>query len=1147
MDMNSYYKKMIPALVVVLALSGGSVWGEILGPTTPCVNVSTEYTFYNGTTYNPYVWQITNGTVQSYYASGNTYYVTVTWNSGAGTLNFKKHGVTYGSISVTAGGGGSVPTGSFTYASSCLLHQYTETTTITRTNTPPGGTTWYWQTSSTGTSTSIGSGASIVANAGETYYLRAFAGSCWIPGALAAGTIPSPPNATPGGTGCFNTAVVISASAPGSLPIRWYSACTGGSLLGTGATYTTPVLTANTVYFAAAYDAATGAESPRKLVTAVINPPYGPPTATAASSVTSTGFTANWTGTTAGYLDVSTASNFGEGSILVNYNNLYVTGSSAVVSSLSSGATYYYRIRSVYTGNGVTCTSTNSNVISQVTLVPTPVAQPPTVVTSNSFQANWNAAAGATSYLLDVAYDIGFNNHVIGYQNLSVNNAYASVTGLGAQASYYYRVRAVYSGVNSAYSNTITTVQIQGPSTVCMNESTTYTFSNGTTYAGSSWEITNGVIESSSAIGSNYSVDVYWTAPSGTLNFKWHSGIVVASFSASPLNPTPTGSFTYASSCSLHAYTETTTITRTGTPPSGTTWYWQTSPTGTETILGSGPSIVANAGSTYYLRAFSSCWGSSALATATIPLPPNNTPTSAGCMNQPIVLTASAPDGLAIRWYNACQGGTLLATGATYTTPPLSASVAYFVAAYDASTGGESPRKAISASVSPPFNGPDATAATNITDNSFTANWAGANVGMLEVSTDTSLLENVQSFFVFSNNKVVSGLEGGTLYYYRVRHYYAGPQLTCISPYSDTVTVLTVPRPPRTIPASEFSFNSFKANWEPSTGAAYYLLDVSTDVNFGSFVGGFNNYQVNTTNAVVGNLGSEDVYYYRVRAVNASGTSGFYNTQHVVTRDLNYVRSQEVFKPNVTSVSAIDALPIGKKSEAFSFLDGLGRPIQQVNVKQSPTSKDVVQPITYDPFGRDAVKYLPYTDGNTGWFKPEFVPRESPGYTNSSNPQYQFYQNTPKVATDTKPYAETIFESSPLNRVRKQGASGAVWQPTSDPADLNDKSVKMKYETNTGGEILLLSFNPSTGVLSCGQGTAAHFPAGTLSIVRSTDEQNNDVVEYKDHGGKVVCKFVQYTSSGTKKYAKTYYVYDDLGNLVLVLQPEAIKLIEGSN
>jgi hypothetical protein len=58
--------------------------------------------------------------------------------------------------------------------------------------------------------------------------------------------------------------------------VRWYDAASGGTLLATGQVYTTPVLTQNTTYYAAAYNANTGCESAsRTAVTAKVNTMYG--------------------------------------------------------------------------------------------------------------------------------------------------------------------------------------------------------------------------------------------------------------------------------------------------------------------------------------------------------------------------------------------------------------------------------------------------------------------------------------------------------------------------------------------------------------------------------------------------------------------------------------------------------------------------------------------------------------------------------------------------------------------------------------------------------------------------------------------------------------------------------------------------------
>ena len=55
--------------------------------------------------------------------------------------------------------------------------------------------------------------------------------------------------------------------------IRWYSASSGGTLLYTGTSYTTPSLNSSTTYYAASYNSTTGCiDTDRKAITATINP-----------------------------------------------------------------------------------------------------------------------------------------------------------------------------------------------------------------------------------------------------------------------------------------------------------------------------------------------------------------------------------------------------------------------------------------------------------------------------------------------------------------------------------------------------------------------------------------------------------------------------------------------------------------------------------------------------------------------------------------------------------------------------------------------------------------------------------------------------------------------------------------------------------
>lgn len=200
-------------------------------------------------------------------------------------------------------------------------------------------------------------------------------------------------------------------------------------------------------------------------------------TASAASSVTSGGFTANWGGVvdaTTFYLDVAT--DVGFTAMVTGYNNLNVGNvTSYAVTGLNCNTTYYYRLRAANPCG----TSASSNTISQLTSASAPsapVASAATSITGSSFAANWSNTGG-TAYYLDVATDVGFTAFVTGYNNLNVGNVITyNITGLGCNSIYYYRVRAYSSCGTSASSNTITTTTgTSAPAAPAANAATSVT------------------------------------------------------------------------------------------------------------------------------------------------------------------------------------------------------------------------------------------------------------------------------------------------------------------------------------------------------------------------------------------------------------------------------------------------------------------------------------------------------------------------------------------------------------------------------------------------------------------------------------------------------------------------------------------------
>lgn len=187
-------------------------------------------------------------------------------------------------------------------------------------------------------------------------------------------------------------------------------------------------------------------------------------------------------------------------------------------------------------------------------------------------------------------------------------------------------------------------------------------------------------------------------------------------------------------------------------------------------------------------------------------------------------------------------------------------------------------------------NRPTSLPATNISAVGFTANWqANANTTgyFIDVSTNatfSSFVGNYNDQPVGTQlNVFVSGLTNNTTYYYRIR---AGNNIGQ-SPNSDVITVTTsnvAPIAPNAKSATNIASTSFTANWDPVGNATEYIIDVSSNSNFSSFVAGYNNLSVgNVQNLNITGLTINTTYYYRIRAKNAVGTSPNSNVITVAT------------------------------------------------------------------------------------------------------------------------------------------------------------------------------------------------------------------------------------------------------------------------
>jgi hypothetical protein len=180
------------------------------------------------------------------------------------------------------------------------------------------------------------------------------------------------------------------------------------------------------------------------------------PVSLSASSVQAREFQANWEmvqGADHYLIDVSKDSSFTN---VVNSYNGFNTGNvtNFIVENVEPGTQYLYRVKAVSDD----LVGANSEPIQTTTFPDTPNAVSATGRNALKFTANWESAAGARNYRLDVARDASFNNIIPEFKNIDVGSDLSwTVNNLEPATEYYYRVRSEASPRISEPSNTIET------------------------------------------------------------------------------------------------------------------------------------------------------------------------------------------------------------------------------------------------------------------------------------------------------------------------------------------------------------------------------------------------------------------------------------------------------------------------------------------------------------------------------------------------------------------------------------------------------------------------------------------------------------------------------------------------------------------
>jgi len=234
---------------------------------------------------------------------------------------------------------------------------------------------------------------------------------------------------------------------------------------------------------------------------------------------------------------------------------------------------YYYYVLATTCANSATTTLSNEVAVQILATPAVPVFSATTGLSTSGFTANWGAAAGASSYILDVSTSNTFATFLPGFNGLDVGNVTTySVSGLTANTNYYFRVRATNGLCTSAnataqnaltgyciptsncsYGDVIASVTLNTLTNITGTACQTTAPAGYTDYTGNS-ALTTTLLPSSSytvTVGANaYAQSVaVWIDYNDDLVFDNVTERVGATAAASPIPVNGTASFTITMGC----------------------------------------------------------------------------------------------------------------------------------------------------------------------------------------------------------------------------------------------------------------------------------------------------------------------------------------------------------------------------------------------------------------------------------------------------------------------------------------------------------------------------------------------------------------------------------------------------------------------
>ncbi|HEX7904919.1 MAG TPA: DUF6443 domain-containing protein [Chitinophagaceae bacterium] len=264
------------------------------------------------------------------------------------------------------------------------------------------------------------------------------------------------------------------------------------------------------------------------------------------------------------------------------------------------------------------------------------------------------------------------------------------------------------------------------------------------------------------------------------------------------------------------------------------------------------------------------------------------------------------------------------------------------------------------------------------------------------------------------------------------------------------------------------------------------------------------------------------------------------------TVKVNYIRVWDAVKPTSNPNDLTVSTGLQDAKMTTQYYDGLGRSLQivskQGSLETGGTAKDLVSTVLYDEFGREVYKYIPFAANNTGGNT-----SLNDGFFKLNPFQQQASFAASQFPTDSFFYGKINYEASPLNRILNSYAPGDSWAGSESAGSENNRhSIAKEYLINTALDSVRIWDVNSSGVTS----TPSIYLAGVLYKTTTIDENKKKIIEYKDKEGRLVLRKVQISDSpaeGHTGWLCTYYVYDDLNSLRLVIPPKATKELAASS